>query len=40
MKIWQETFKQMTHGSKSTNLHHCINDLHAPMLIVKKLDIN
>jgi hypothetical protein len=40
MKFGGETFEQMTHGSKSTNLPHCINDLHAPMLIVKKLKMN
>jgi hypothetical protein len=40
MKFGQEKPKQMTHGSKSTNLPFCINDPHAFMLIVKKLKVN
>jgi hypothetical protein len=34
-----ETFKQVTHGSISTNPPQCINDLHALMFIVKKIKI-
>jgi hypothetical protein len=37
LKFEQETFKEVTHGSVSTNLPQCINDLHALMLIVKKI---
>jgi len=33
------THEQMTHGNKSTKLPDCINDLSAPMSIVKKFKI-
>jgi hypothetical protein len=33
LKFGQETFKQLTHGSISTNLPQYINDLHAFMLM-------
>jgi hypothetical protein len=40
MKFAQETLKQVTHNSESIDLYHCINDLHAPMFIVKKFKMN
>jgi hypothetical protein len=40
MKFGQENPKQMTHGSKSTNLPLCINALHALMPIAKKFKVN
>jgi len=39
-EIWMETIKQLTHGSKLVDLLLCINDLHAPMFIVKGLKMN
>jgi hypothetical protein len=38
MKFGQKIFEQVTHGNKSTNLPDCINDLSAPMSIVKQLN--
>ncbi len=35
MKFGWETPKQMIDGHKSTNIPHCINNLHAPKFIVK-----
>jgi hypothetical protein len=43
LKIWnlnKRPFKQMTHGSVSTNMPQCINDLHALTFIVKKFKTN
>jgi hypothetical protein len=40
MKFGQETPKQVTHGSKSIDLPFWINNFHAPMPIVKKLQMN
>jgi hypothetical protein len=40
MKFGQETFKQMTHSSKSRNLFLCTNNLLAPMAIVKKFKVS
>jgi hypothetical protein len=37
IKFGQETFEQVAHGSLSTNIPHCINNLHAPMPNVNKL---
>jgi hypothetical protein len=36
MKFGWETFEQVAHGRLSTNIPHCINNLHAPMPNVKK----
>ncbi len=35
-----ETPKQVTHGSKSIDFPLCINNLHPPMPIIKKLKMN
>jgi hypothetical protein len=40
LKFGWETLKQVTHGSISTNLPKCINDLHVFMFIVKKFMMN
>jgi hypothetical protein len=40
MKFGRETFEQVARGSLSTNIPHCINNLHAPMLNINKLKMN
>jgi hypothetical protein len=40
MKFGQETLKQMTHSSKSTNLFLYTNNFLTPMAIVKKLKVS
>jgi hypothetical protein len=40
MKFGQKTFKQVTHGSKSTSLSLCIKDFHEFIPIVKNLQMN
>ncbi len=38
--LGKKTLKQMTHGNKLLDLPLCINNLHAPMPIVKKFKMN
>jgi hypothetical protein len=40
MELGRKTLELVTHGSKLANLPYCIKDIHALMLIVKKLNLN